>query len=208
MSRNNPIRIRGIDHVVLRVSDLERSLHFYTEILDAREERRVSNLGLVQLRAGEQLIDLVPLDGRLGQSGGRGPEAEGRNVDHFALRLESFDETNGCGPTWRSTTSSPGEVHTRYGADGFGPSMYVTDPDGNVVELKGPPGPARLTAPRSSGTDVRSLHALHRERGARSEIRGRDRRALAQLQRGTDTVGCQCQLREGGAPWPGSCAGD
>ena len=140
MSRNNPIRIRGIDHVVLRVSDLERSLHFYTEILDAREERRVSNLGLVQLRAGEQLIDLVPLDGQLGQSGGRGPEAEGRNVDHFALRLESFDETN-LRAHLEKHDIDPGEVHSRYGADGFGPSMYVKDPDGNVVELKGPPAP-------------------------------------------------------------------
>ena len=140
MSKDNPIRIRGIDHVVLRVSDLERSLHFYTEILDAREERRVANLGLVQLRAGEQLIDLVPLDGQIGQSGGRGPEAEGRNVDHFALRLESFDETN-LRVHLEKHDIEPGEVYSRYGADGFGPSMYVKDPDGNVVELKGPPAP-------------------------------------------------------------------
>lgn len=140
MSRDNPIRIRGIDHVVLRVSDLSRSLHFYTQVLGAREERRVERMGLVQLRAGAQLIDLVPLDGRLGKGGGRGPEAEGRNVDHFALRLESFDETR-LRAHLEKHDIEPGEVHTRYGADGFGPSMYVTDPDGNVVELKGPPAP-------------------------------------------------------------------
>ena len=89
MTRDNPIRIRGLDHVVLRVSDLMRSLHFYTEVLDAREERRIESMGLVQLRAGAQLIDLVRLDGPLGRSGGRGPSAEGRNVDHFALALET-----------------------------------------------------------------------------------------------------------------------
>ncbi len=141
MTRDNPIRIRGLDHVVLRVSDLMRSLHFYTEVLDAREERRIESMGLVQLRAGAQLIDLVRLDGPLGRSGGRGPSAEGRNVDHFALRLESFDEAR-LRAHLEKHDIEPGPVHTRYGADGFGPSMYITDPDGNVVELKGPPASA------------------------------------------------------------------
>ncbi len=137
MPEGNPIRIRGLDHLVLRVRDLERSLRFYTEVLDAREERRIERAGLIQLRAGEQLIDLVPLDGPLGRSGGRGPEAEGRNVDHFALRLASFDESQLRAHLEKHGVEA-GEVQTRYGAEGFGPSMYVRDPDGNVVELKGP----------------------------------------------------------------------
>ncbi|MEE9279805.1 MAG: VOC family protein [Myxococcota bacterium] len=140
MSDENPIRIRGLDHVVLRVRDLERSLHFYTQVLDAREERRVDRAGLIQLRAGAQLIDLVPLDGPIGRAGGRGPESEGRNVDHFALRLAAFDETR-LRTHLEKHGIEPGEVNTRYGADGFGPSMYIQDPDGNVVELKGPPQP-------------------------------------------------------------------
>ena len=81
------------------------------------------------------------MDGPLGQSGGRGPSAEGRNVDHFALRLESFDEAR-LRAHLEKHDIEPGPVHTRYGADGFGPSMYITDPDGNVVELKGPPASA------------------------------------------------------------------
>ena len=138
MSDENPIRIRGLDHVLLRVRDLERSLYFYTQVLDAREERRVDRAGLIQLRAGAQLIDLVPLDGPIGRAGGRGPETEGRNVDHFALRLAAFDE-NRLRTHLEKHGIEPGEVNTRYGADGFGPSMYIHDPDGNVVELKGPP---------------------------------------------------------------------
>ena len=138
MSDENPIRIRGLDHVVLRVRDLERSLHFYTQVLDAREERRVDRAGLIQLRAGAQLIDLVPLDGPIGRVGGRGPESEGRNVDHFALRLAAFDEGR-LRTHLEEHGIEPGEVNTRYGAEGFGPSMYIHDPDGNVVELKGPP---------------------------------------------------------------------
>jgi catechol 2,3-dioxygenase-like lactoylglutathione lyase family enzyme len=132
--------VLGLDHVVLRVRDLERSLHFYTEVLDCREERRIDDLGLVQLRAGASLIDLVPLDGALGRAGGAPPAAGGRNVDHVALRIERFD-----GPRLRSHLEAHGievgEVARRYGAEGFGPSLYVRDPDGNVVELKGPAEP-------------------------------------------------------------------
>ena len=84
------------------------------------------------------MIDLVPVDGPLGRAGGAPPGAEGRNLEHFALRIEPFDE-----PSLRARLLSlgvePGEVATRYGAEGFGPSLYVRDPDGNVVELKGPP---------------------------------------------------------------------
>ncbi len=137
MDATNPIRILRLDHVVLRVADLERSIHFYTQVLDAREERRIDKVGLVQLRAGTQLIDLVPLESQIGRAGGRGPGSEGRNVDHFALRIESFDEAQLRAHLDKHGVK-PGEVHMRYGAEGSGPSMYLRDPDGNVVELKGP----------------------------------------------------------------------
>lgn len=132
------IRVLGIDHVVLRVANLERSLAFYETALGCAVERRLDELGLVQLRAGSALIDLVPLDSPLGRAGGGTPIDDARNMDHVALQIERFEpdalrahlETHGI---------EPGDVAARYGARGNGPSMYVRDPDGNTVELKGPP---------------------------------------------------------------------
>jgi len=135
------IRVLGLDHVVLRVQDLERSLRFYCGALGCSEERRIDALGLVQLRAGAALIDLVPLDGALGRAGGAGPGAEGRNVDHVALRIEHFDRER-LRAHLEAHGIEVGEPARRYGAGGFGPSLYVRDPDGNVVELKGPAEPA------------------------------------------------------------------
>lgn len=132
------IEILGIDHVVLRVADVDRSLRFYCDVLGCNEERRIDALGLIQLRAGASLIDLVDLDAPLGRAGGAPPEEEGRNVDHFALELASFDE-DAIRAHLLACEVEPGDVGERYGARGNGPSMYIRDPDGNVVELKGPP---------------------------------------------------------------------
>ncbi len=136
-----PLDIRGLDHVVLRVTDLERSLAFYCDALGCTAERRLDELGLVQLRAGDALIDLVPVDSPLGRAGGAPPpavEAGGRNVDHFAVRLADFDEV-ALRAHLDAHGVEPGAVERRYGAEGNGPSMYIRDPDGNTVELKGPP---------------------------------------------------------------------
>ncbi|MBI3042226.1 MAG: VOC family protein [Betaproteobacteria bacterium] len=135
---NDGIRIREIDHVVLRVVDLEAMIRFYCEVLGCSIERRREDLGLVQLRAGRSLVDLVPVDGKLGRAGGAAPRADGRNLDHFCFRVEPFD-----GPAIRRRLEtagvSAGEIATRYGAEGDGPSIYIKDPEGNTVELKGPP---------------------------------------------------------------------
>jgi catechol 2,3-dioxygenase-like lactoylglutathione lyase family enzyme len=132
------IEIRGLDHVVLRVADLERALRFYCDVLGCTPERRSDALGLVQLRAGAALIDLVPVDSPLGRLGGAAPSSARRNVDHFALQLEHFDEA-ALRAHLAAHGVAPGDVAQRYGALGMGPSMYLRDPDGNTVELKGSP---------------------------------------------------------------------
>ncbi len=132
------IRIREIDHIVLRVRDLDRALAFYCDALGCTVEKRQDAIGLVQLRAGRSLIDLVPLAGQLGAAGGAGPGREARNVDHFCVRVEPFDEAAIRADLERHAIAV-GPTQRRYGAEGDGPSIYITDPDGNSVELKGPP---------------------------------------------------------------------
>jgi glyoxylase I family protein len=132
----SPIRVAGIDHVVIRIVDLERMLQFYCDVLGCNVERRQDGIGLIQLRAGDALIDLVPVDGKLGAQGGAAPGPEGRNMDHLCLRLEKFDGA-AIIAFLEDKGFSPGKVESRYGAEGQGPSIYVNDPEGNVVELKG-----------------------------------------------------------------------
>lgn len=124
------VRIAALDHVVLRVADLERAVEFYGRVLGCPVERTLEQPKLVQLRAGGSLIDLVP-------AGSRPAEAGAGNMDHFALRLEAFDPA-ALAAHLRRQGVVVGEVHERYGAEGYGPSLYFTDPDGNTVELKGP----------------------------------------------------------------------
>lgn len=133
------IRIREIDHLVLRVVDLQKMLRFYEQALGCPVEVRRPDLGLYQLRAGRSMIDLVPVDGKLGAMGGAAPGAEGRNLDHLCLRVEPFDEA-AIRRQLEPYGVEVGPVEQRIGAEGRGPSIYVTDPEGNVVELKGPPG--------------------------------------------------------------------
>ncbi len=129
-------RMLGIDHIVLRVIDLDRMLAFYCDVLGCSVERREDSIGLVQLRAGAALIDLVPVDSELGRPGGAAPGKAGRNLDHFCLRLEPFDEEAIRAHLARHGIEA-GPLKRRYGADGVGPSIYIADPEGNVVELKG-----------------------------------------------------------------------
>lgn len=133
------IRIGEIDHVVLRVKDMPAMQRFYCDVLGCREERRQDELGLVQLRAGASLIDLVGVDGRIGRHGGAAPGAEGHNMDHVCLRVEDYDEAAILAHL-RAHGVRIGDIGMRYGARGEGPSIYLFDPQGNMVELKGPAG--------------------------------------------------------------------
>ncbi len=135
------ITIRDIDHLVLRVVDLDAMIAFYCDVLGCTVLRRRDELGLVQLRAGRALIDLVPVAGKLRQAGGAAPGREGRNLDHFCLRIEPWDET-AIRAHLAAFGVEAGSTGLRYGAEGEGPSIYCLDPERNTVELKGPPTPA------------------------------------------------------------------
>ncbi|HJW07910.1 MAG TPA: VOC family protein [Rhodanobacter sp.] len=131
------IRIGEIDHVVLRAIDIAAMQRFYCNVLGCREERRQDEIGLVQLRAGASLIDLVAVDGKLGRHGGAAPGREGHNMDHLCLRVEGYDEA-AIIKHLQAHGVRIGEAGSRYGAQGEGPSIYLYDPQGNMIELKGP----------------------------------------------------------------------
>ena len=139
----NPIRIRAIDHIVLRTENLEALLAFYCEVLPGVVERELSpEVGLIQLRAGQSLIDLVDVNSELGHMGGPAPARNGHNIDHFCLEIDALDEQQLL--DWLAEHHIENSAFARrYGANGFGRSVYIKDPDGNTVELK-------LAAVRSS----------------------------------------------------------
>lgn len=136
MRRPNPVNVRAIDHVVIRATDLASMLTFYIDVLGCRLERSLDDVGLVQLRAGESLIDLVDAASPLGKQGGGTPDRHAPNMDHFCLRLEPWDP-DALRTHLEAHGVEVGEVGTRYGATGPGPSIYIRDPEGNTVELKG-----------------------------------------------------------------------
>ena len=134
------IRIRDIDHVVLRVRDPVRMQAFYCDVLGCTVAKVQERIGLVQLQAGRSMIDLIDVEGVIGQAGGAPPGREGRNMDHVCLRVEPF-EGEAILSFLKENGVDAGEVVSRFGAEGDGPSIYITDPEGNTVELKGPPYP-------------------------------------------------------------------
>jgi glyoxylase I family protein len=128
-----PFAIQGIDHIVLKVNDAARMCAFYCEVLGCAVEREQPQLGLIQLRAGASLIDLVTREGPLGREG---PAGGGHNLEHFCLTLTPFDEQRLIG--WLADQGvAARDPAARYGAGGEGRSFYVEDPEGNRVELKG-----------------------------------------------------------------------
>jgi glyoxylase I family protein len=131
------ISIREIDHVVLRVRDIDAMRRFYCDVLGAQHVAWRPEFGMSHLKAGSSMIDLVTVDGPLGKPGGAAPGREGRNLDHLCLRVEPFDQ-EAIVAHLRRHGVAVGEIRRRYGAEGNGISIYVTDPEGNMIELKGP----------------------------------------------------------------------
>lgn len=131
------IPIRDIDHLVLRVRDIEAMRRFYCDVLGATHVAWRPEYGMSHLKVGRSMIDLITVDGKLGRAGGAAPGREGRNLDHLCLRVEPFDQ-DAIVTHLRRHGVEVGEIRRRYGAEGNGISIYVTDPEGNTVELKGP----------------------------------------------------------------------
>jgi glyoxylase I family protein len=135
----SPLRLAGIDHIVLRVTDLGAMRRFYCDVVGCTVERERPDLGLTHLRAGRSLIDLVTVNGPLGARGGAAAGSEGRNLDHVCLTLSPFDEEAA-----RAWLAAQGveilESGQRFGAEGEGMSLYIRDPEGTIVELKAPGG--------------------------------------------------------------------
>ena len=140
MAARPPFAVGGLEHVVIRVRDMARLVTFWRDVLGCEVEKVQDKLGLTQMRAGRSLVDLVDVEGEIGRQGGAPPGAEGRNMDHFCLRVDPFDGA-AIQAHLKAHGVEPGAVEQRYGAEGDGPSIYFTDPEGNTIELKGPPDP-------------------------------------------------------------------
>ncbi len=128
--------IAAIDHLVLRTANMEAMLTFYSEVLGCKLERDArEEFGLAQLRAGSGLIDLVDVEGTLGRPGGGSPTSTENNLDHFCLQVDTLCEQNILAHLDAHGIEHDG-FDRRYGAQGYGNSVYIRDPDGNTVELR------------------------------------------------------------------------
>ena len=131
-----PFELEGIDHVVLLVRDMAEAQHFYLAVLGCTVDRALPEYGMLQLRAGASLIDLVAIGAKEGEWAR--PEHEGgRNMDHVCISTGPCEEQ-----AMRAHLTRHGvnivEEGIRYGAKGDGMSFYICDPSGNQIELKGP----------------------------------------------------------------------
>lgn len=121
------MKISGIDHVVVRVTDLDRAIQFYSKVLGCTLEWRRDELCLAHLRVGTAFIDLL--------AGQPLPAGPGRNMDHLCLTVAGFDlET--VSDHLRAHGVVVGAAAERFGASGWGQSIYIVDPDGNGLELR------------------------------------------------------------------------
>ena len=129
---------KELDHLVLRTAKLQDMIYFYEAVIGCKVEPTGDSIRLYQLRAGRSLIDIVDTDGELGKLGGPPPSTDALNLDHNCLRIEPWNEAAIRYHLTKHGVNAP-ETSERYGADGTGPSIYIQDPDGNTVELKGTP---------------------------------------------------------------------
>lgn len=125
-----PFTITKLDHVVLTAKAPEQLEAFYMDVLGCTREMHQKGNRLIHLRAGTALVDIVPAqeDNAI---------ADRKNMEHLCLRVEPFDAVAIMDHLDRHGIEHT-ELLNHYGADGRGPSIYLQDPEGNRVELKGP----------------------------------------------------------------------
>lgn len=126
----------AIDHIVIRTANLTAMKQFYCDAVGCELERETDpEFGLTQLRAGSALIDLVAVESELGRAGGEAPKRSGNNMDHFCLQIAPMSQSD-LVEVLKANGISADDFQTRNGAEGFGPSIYIHDPDGNQIELR------------------------------------------------------------------------
>src|SRR5262245_32521739 len=132
------IKVTGLDHVVLNVSDIERSLHFYTEVLGLKGERldefHAGKVSFPSVRINRQtIIDLFP---RKESEAQPAVARDNRNLNHFCLVVGTEDFSG----IVDYLSANHVKIHqgpvSRWGAQGRATSVYFSDPDGNEVEIR------------------------------------------------------------------------
>lgn len=136
-----PFRLQAIDHIVIRAANAAELVAFYVEAIGCKLAWDRPELGLTHLEAGNAMIDIVSIEGPLGTQGvslaakAEAGAGSGRNVDHLCLRIAPFDfEALKAHFERFAIVLAPPQA--RFGAQGNGLSIYLTDPEGNGVELK------------------------------------------------------------------------
>ena len=134
-----PFVVERLDHLVLRTENIEKLRDFYLSLGCIVVRDLTKTVGLLQLRLGTSMLDLVDVHGQMGESGGSAPGSSGLNLDHFAVRVEPFDVDQIL--EFCDSLGITGKFATELvlGAEGYGKAVYIEDPDGNRIELKGPP---------------------------------------------------------------------
>ncbi len=130
-----PFSLQTIDHVVIRAADASRLVAFYVEAIGCKLAWDRPELGLTHLEAGDAMLDIVSINGPLGKKGAELPAGPGRNVDHLCLRIAPFD-FEAMRQHFEAFGIAVEPPQMRYGAQGRGLSIYLSDPEGNGIELK------------------------------------------------------------------------
>lgn len=120
-------KITGIDHLVLRTQSLKAMVAFYCNALGCTIENEQPEIGLTQIRAGNNLIDLVENKAL--------PTKGQANMDHFCLCIQPFS-FEALQAHFKQLNIEVHRYGKRYGATGMAYSFYVFDPEGNEVELR------------------------------------------------------------------------